>query len=89
MQVKLIWVLQQKHNTSWRPIHFASRFLIPLELINSINELKLLAVVWAVEHFKNYLYGTKFQIVSDHKALATVLKRNKATKHIQAAQHAG
>ena len=40
----------------------------------------MLAVVWAVEHFKNYLYGTKFQIVSDHKALASVLKGNKNNK---------
>ena len=39
-----------------------------------------MAVVWAVEHFKNYLYGIKFQVVSDHKALATVLKSNKGNK---------
>ena len=45
-----------------------------------MNELELLAVVWAIEHFKNYLCGTKFQVVSDHKALATVLKRNKGNK---------
>ena len=46
----------------------------------SINDFELLAVVWAVEHFKNYLYGIKFQVVSDHKALATVLKSNKGNK---------
>ena len=75
-------VLQQKdgNENNWRPIHFASRFLTPLECKYSINELELLAVVWAVEHFKNYLYGTKFQIVSDHKALASVLKGNKNNK---------
>ena len=63
-------VLQQNdgNGNNWRPIHFASRFLTPLETKYSINELELLAVVWAVEHFKNYLYGTKFQIVSDHEA---------------------
>ena len=73
-------VLQQNDGNNWRPIHFASRFLTPLESKYSINELELLADVWAVEHFKNYLYGTKFQIVSDHKALASVLKGNKSNK---------
>ena len=42
--------------------------------------MELLAVVWTIKHFKNYLYGTKFQVVSDHKALATVLKGNKSNK---------
>ena len=73
-------VLHEQDEIGWRPIHFASRFLTPLEENYSINELELLAVVWAIEHFKNYLYGIKFQVVSDHKALATVLKGNKGNK---------
>ena len=73
-------VLQQQDETGWRPIHSASRFLTPLEEKYSMNELELLAVVWAIEHLKNYLYGIKFQVVSDHKALATVLKGNKSNK---------
>ena len=73
-------VLQQQEEIGWRPIHFASRFLTPLEEKYSINDLELLAAVWAVEHFRNYLYGTKFQVVSDHKALGTVLKSNKGNK---------
>ena len=77
-------VLQQNdgdgNENNWRPIHFATRFLTPLESKYSINELELFAVVWAVEHFKSYLYGTKFPIVSDHKALASVLKGNRNNK---------
>ena len=34
----------------------------------------------AVEHFKNYVYGVPFGIVSDHKALQSVLKSNKGNK---------
>ena len=34
------------------------------------------ALIWD----KNYLYGIKFQVVSDHKALATVLKSNKGNE---------
>ena len=42
--------------------------------------LKLLAIVWSVEYFRSYVYGVPFKIISDHKALATVLKGQKATK---------
>ena len=42
-------VLQQKQsNNEWRPICFASRFLTDFETKYSINELELLAIVWAV-----------------------------------------
>ena len=39
----------------------------------STNELELLAVVWATEHFRNYIYGRYFTVISDHKALLTLL----------------
>ena len=73
-------VLQQCEENEWKPISYASRFLTELEAKYSINELELLAVVWSVEHFKNYVYGVPFGIVSDHKALQSVLKSNKGNK---------
>ena len=74
-------VLQQiQNNGEWKPICFASRFLTNFEAKYSINELELLVIVWAVEHFKNYVYGVKFKIISDHKALMTVLKPNRGNK---------
>ena len=36
--------------------------------------------MWAVEHFRNYVYGVHFKIVSDHKASMSVLKPNKGNK---------
>ena len=51
-----------------------------LETKYSINELELLAVVWSVEHFKNYVFGVRFGVVSDHKALQCVLKSDKGNK---------
>ena len=49
-------VIEEQDELGWRPIHFASGFVTPMEENNSINELELLAVVWAVEHSKNYIY---------------------------------
>ena len=74
-------VLQQSQkNGEWKPICFLSRFLTDFEAKYSINELELLAIVWAIEHFKNYVYGVKFKILSDHKALMTVLRPNRGNK---------
>ena len=73
-------VLQQKTDEGWQAIHFASRFLTTFEQKYFINELDLLAVVWAVENSRNYVYGTSFEIVSDHKALISILKGNRANK---------
>ena len=71
---------QQQDNQEWKPVSFASRFLTNFEAKYSINELELLAVVWAIEHFRNYVYGVKFQVISDHKALASVLRPNRGNK---------
>ena len=73
-------VLQQCDENKWKTISYASRFLTELETKYSINELELLALVWSVEHFKNYVYGVSFGIVSDHKVLQSVLKSIKGKK---------
>ena len=74
-------VLQQQcEENEWKPISYPSRVLTELKANYSIIELELLAVVWSVEHFKKYGYGVPFGIVSDHKALQSVLKSNKDNK---------
>ena len=42
--------MKQLHFDDWKPISYASKTLNEAELKNSLNELKLLAVVWAVTH---------------------------------------
>ena len=75
--------LEQLHGSDWKPVAFASRFLNDNELKYSTNELELLGVVWACEHFKHYLFGSEFVVQTDHRALLSVLKDNRANKTYQ------
>ena len=60
-----------------------SKFLNSVEQRYSTNELELLAVVWALEHFKHYLQGTEFTLQTDHQALLTAKKENRGNKTYQ------
>ena len=69
-------VLKQLGTEGWRPISFASRFLNAAKKKYSTNELEMLAVVWDSEYFRNYIFGRKFTVVTDHKALVSLLNGN-------------
>lgn len=51
------------------PISFASRTLNPAECNYTTSEKELLAIVFAVQHFRPYVYGRKFTLVTDHRPL--------------------
>ena len=50
------------------PVAFASRKLQPREMKLSTTE-ECLAIVWAVEMFRYYLFGRKFKLQTDHNPL--------------------
>lgn len=62
-------VLSQGEIGNDLPISFASRTLNKAEIHYSTTEKELLAIVWATKHFRTYLYGQKFVIVTDHRPL--------------------
>ena len=74
-------MLEQESNVGWETIAYASRFLNKAEEKYSINELELLGVVWALEHFKHYLYGHYFTVQTYHRALLSILKERSTKAH--------
>ena len=72
--------LEQRTPNGWHTVAFLSRFLNSLEDRYSLNELELLGVVWSIEQFKFYLYGTLFTVITDHRALLSITRENRANQ---------
>ena len=36
--------------------------------------------MWSIEYFKNYLYGKEFTVITDHRALLSILKEHRSNK---------
>jgi len=52
-----------------RVVAYASSQLRPHEVNYSTHDLELAAVVIALNIWRHYLYGTHFEVFSDHKSL--------------------
>lgn len=71
-------VLSQERN----PITFISRTLSPTEQNYATNEKEILAIVWALQKLRNYLYGiADLTIYTDHQSLIySISEKNPNTK---------
>jgi hypothetical protein len=66
-------ILSQGQRGKDLPIAYASRNLNKAERNYTTSEKELLAIVWGIKHFRPYLYGRRFKIVSDHKPLLWIM----------------
>lgn len=62
-------VLSQQIDGIDRPIAFASKPFTKGEINKITKEQELIAIHWAVKHFRPYIYDSFFKIKSDHKSL--------------------
>lgn len=62
-------VLSQGEIGKDKPIHFASRTLNKAEENYSATEKEMLAIYWSLKVFRNYIYGQKFILLTDHQPL--------------------
>jgi hypothetical protein len=62
-------VLQQLVDGTWQPIPFFSKKLRPAETHYSTLDRELLAVYLAIKHFRHFLEGRHFHVLTDHKPL--------------------
>ena len=66
-------VLQQYVTSMWRPISFFSKKMKPPETCYSTFDRELLAVYLAIRHFRHFLEGRCFHVLTDHKPLTHAL----------------
>ena len=60
-------VLQQLFDGMWQPLSFFSKKLRPAETRYSTFDRELLAVYLAIKHFRHFLEGRHFHVLTDHK----------------------
>lgn len=76
-------VLSQKfEDGKEHPIAYASRTLNETECNYSATEKELLAIVWATKHFRPYIFGTVFEIRTDHKPLVWLRQKNDLNRRL-------
>ena len=71
-------VLGQKEGRASHVIYYASKILDGAQQNYSTTEKELLAIVYALEKFRQYLLGTKVIVYSDHAALKYLMTKKDA-----------
>lgn len=73
---------QYQEDQKLHPVAYPSRSVSTTEANYAVTDLETLAVVWAVTHFRYYLYGHNVTIITDHAAVkATLGAPNLSGKH--------
>ena len=70
--------LLDKSTGQHRPITYVSRSLTDVERRYSQTEREDLSCLWTVERLHTFVYGSAFDLVTDHKALESIFGSPKA-----------
>ena len=77
--ISAIIVQNTPNKKDYKLISYSSRSLTPTEQRYSQIERECLAIVYACEHNKLYLFGHNFDVFSDHKPIVNTLNNPNAT----------
>lgn len=76
-------ILLQLSDDEWKLVACCSRRLSSSEENYGITDLEGLAIIYAVNKFRPYLLGKKFEILVDHCALCVLNKRTPASPRLR------
>ena len=76
-------LLQYDDDNVLHPISFCSKKLSPRESVWSISERECLAVVYAIQKYRKYLYGETFELQTDHQALSILKTSETSSPRLQ------
>ena len=68
-------VLVQFQDGCWKVVSYASRTLTDVERRYCQTEKEALALVWACERFSLYVFGSSFELETDHKPLEHIYSK--------------
>nr|GEY41146.1 reverse transcriptase domain-containing protein [Tanacetum cinerariifolium] len=71
-------VLRQRKSKHFQPIHYASKMITEAQIHYTTTEKEMLAVVYAFEKFRPYLFLSKSIVYTDHSALKYLLNKQDA-----------
>ena len=72
-------LMQQSDGKHQQVIAYASRVLTPAESKYSVTHLESLAVVWALKHFREIIFGYPITIYTDHAAVTHLFQGKNLT----------
>ena len=80
-------VLQQHINHTWQPVCFFSKRLLPAATKYSTFSCELPSIYLSIRHFRQFLEGREFYVLTDHKTLTHALPSSSSRYSPQETRH--